>query len=314
MIRSFARGELAIAQLKASVAAATPDEDAGSFPHGVVDFLARLRLLERVPFGYLVPDDDLLPPESIRFFYLNRNWTDAAVAGALAVGTPTTRDQAHLQTVYGELRAAVDAGERRVAGRAFGDAPADGPAEVVTGFLLRSRAVSGWPGLHVRGFRTIGDEDTPLRLLRMERLAPAVLLVLMDGVPRRVEIEEPRAGTQFGVDPPPDPPTAERPASSRWVKVRDPGTGLPLDDRDVRVPFRSDAPGVIDVTTLRQRLLDEAPVELGEELSAAELALQLLQFPFRQEFGESAGGIDRVLLTTVPIQFVRDSARLVVER
>jgi hypothetical protein len=309
MIRSFARGELAIAQMKDSVTRATPEEDAGSFPHGLVDFLARLRLLERVPFAYLVPDDDLLPPESIRFFYLNRDWTDAAVAGALAVGTPTTRDQAHLQTVYGELRGTIDAAERRVVGPAFGDEPAAGPAEVVTGFLLRSRAVSGWPGLHVRGFRPIGDEDTPLRLLRMERLAPAVLLVLMDGVPRRVEIEEPRAGIQFGVDPP-DPPTAERPASSRWVTVRDPGTGLPIGGRDVRVPFRSDAPGVIDVTTLRQRLLEDAPEELGDELSAAELALQLLQFPFRQEFGESAGGIDRVLLTTVPIQFVRDSARL----
>jgi hypothetical protein len=312
MIKSFARAELAIGQLKISVKTPTPEEEAGGFPPALVDWLARLRLLERVPFAYLVPDDDLLPPESIRFFYLNRNWTDAAVAGALAVGTPTTRDQTHVQTVYGALVAAVDAGERRVAGRAFGDKAAGGPAEVVTGFLLRSRAVSGWPGLHVRGFRTDGS-DAPVRLLRMERLAPAVLFVLMDGVPDRVEIEEPRAGVQFGVDPPPDPPTAERPASSRWVTARDPDDGTPIAGRDVRVPFRSDAPGVVDVTTLRQRLLEAAPAELGTELSSAELALQLLQFPFRQEFGESAGGIGRVLLTTVPIQFIRDSARLAVE-
>jgi hypothetical protein len=312
MIKSFARAELAIGQLKISVKTPTPEEEAGGFPPALVDWLARLRLLERVPFAYLVPDDDLLPPESIRFFYLNRNWTDAAVAGALAVGTPTTRDQAHVQTVYGALVAAVDAGERRVAGGAFGDGPAGGPAEVVTGFLLRSRAVSGWPGLHVRAFRT-DDSDAPVRLLRMERLAPAVLFVLMDGVPDRVEIEEPRAGVQFGVDPPPDPPTAERPASSRWVTARDPDDGTPIGGRDVRVPFRSEAPGVVDVTTLRQRLLDAAPAELGTELSSAELALQLLQFPFRQEFGESAGGIGRVLLTTVPIQFIRDSARLAVE-
>lgn len=310
MIKPFARAELAIRQLMASVQTATPEEEAGGFPPSLVDWLARLRLLERVPFAYLVPDDDLLPPESIRFFYLNRNWTDAAVAGALAVGTPTTRDQAHLQTVYAELTAAVDAGERRVAGRAFGDEPAAGPAEVVTGFLLRSRAVSGWPGLHVRAFRSDDEQDVPVRLLRMERLAPAVLFVLMDGVPDRVEIEEPRAGIQFGVDPAPHPPTTERPASSRWVTARNPANGAPMADRDVRVPFRADAPGVVDVTTLRQRLLDVAPAELGTGLSPAELALQLLQFPFRQEFGRSAGGIDRVLLTTVPIQFVRDSARL----
>jgi hypothetical protein len=314
VIKSFARAEVVISLLKDSVRTPTPEEDASGFPPTLVDWLARLRLLERVPFAYLVPDDDLLPPESIRFFYLNRNWTDAAVSGALAVGTPTTRDQAHLQTVYGELVVAVDAGERRVAGQAFGDKPAAGSAEVVTGFLLRSRAVSGWPGLHVRAFRTGGDEDTPVRLLRVERLAPAVLFVLMDGVPARVEIEEPRAGIQFGVDPPPSPPTAERPASSRWVTARKPADGLPMAGRDVRVPFRSEAPGVVDVTTLRERLLDAAPAELGTELSSAELALQLLQFPFRQEFGKSAGGIARVLLTTVPIQFVRASARLAIER
>ena len=50
-------------------------------------WLARLRLLEGVPFAYLVADSELLPPESIRFFYLVRNWSDALVEGALSVGT-----------------------------------------------------------------------------------------------------------------------------------------------------------------------------------------------------------------------------------
>ena len=49
-----------------------------SIPAEVIDWLARLRLLHGVPFAYLVPDADLLPPESVRFFYLDRDWTDAA--------------------------------------------------------------------------------------------------------------------------------------------------------------------------------------------------------------------------------------------
>ncbi len=54
----------------------------GSIPNGVVPpdvvrFLARLRLLEGVPFNYLVPDATMLPLESIRFFYVDRNWLDA---------------------------------------------------------------------------------------------------------------------------------------------------------------------------------------------------------------------------------------------
>ena len=50
-----------------------------------------LRLLEQVPFCYLVPDSLLLPPESIRFFYVDRNWTDALIQGALSVGTVNSR-------------------------------------------------------------------------------------------------------------------------------------------------------------------------------------------------------------------------------
>ena len=47
--------------------------------------------------------------------------------------------------------------------------------------------------------------------------------------------------------------------------------------------------------------------------SSAEYALQMLQLPYRQEFGESAGGINRVLPDDGrPIQFVPRSARLAI--
>ena len=36
-------------------------------------------------------------------------------------------------------------------------------------------------------------------IMRMERLAPAVMLVIFDDIPDRMEIEEPRQGIQFGV-------------------------------------------------------------------------------------------------------------------
>ena len=47
---------------------------------------------------YLVPDAELLPLESIRFFYLDRAWTDALVQGALSVGTVNTADRAQLES------------------------------------------------------------------------------------------------------------------------------------------------------------------------------------------------------------------------
>ena len=77
-------------------------------------FLARLRLLNGVPFSYLVPDADLLPIESIRFFYVDRAWTDALVQGALSVGTITTADRAQLDAVYPYVRDDVDEAERTI--------------------------------------------------------------------------------------------------------------------------------------------------------------------------------------------------------
>ena len=83
-------------------------------PSELSRFLARLRLLEGVPFAYLAPDADLLPKESIRFFYLDRAWTDALVQGALSVGTVNSGDRAELQALYPVIRDEVDEEERRV--------------------------------------------------------------------------------------------------------------------------------------------------------------------------------------------------------
>ena len=276
-----------------------PPTDDDGMPDSVVDWLARLRLLCNVPFAYLVPDHRLLPSESIRFFYLNRNWTDAAVDGALSVGAVASKDRAQLQALHATLRAALDRWERRVWARDAQATPTEGPAEVVTGFLLRSRAVSGWPGLHVRA----SHDGHQLQLLRMERLAPAVLLVLLDGIPDRVVIEEPRAGVQFGVGPPP----AGQPQAARSIVVRDPGTGQPADLAPLAVPFRADAPGVIHVAELVKRL--KTTNLFGSDVGSGELALQLLQFPYRQGFGEAApGGIGDVFHVTLSMAVVRNSA------
>ena len=98
-----------------------------------------------------------------------------------------------------------------------------------------------------------------LKLLRLERLAPAVLLVLFDGVPAVVHVEEPRQGIQFGVRlragrraqrcqgrevPLRD---AQRPASRRRPDAADAGA----------VPPRR--AGVIDMRQLRDRIAQCPP-------------------------------------------------------
>ncbi len=292
----------------------------GVVPADIARALARLRLLEGVPFGYLVADAELIPPETIRFFYVDRNSTDALIEGALSVGTVNSCDRAQLAELYVTVRGEVDSAERLVrmkdadapavdaAGRPIG---AGGP---ITGFVMRSRLVSGWPAMHVRAYAvddhpddaTIPDMDTSpdrVRLLRMERLAPAVLFVLFDGVPQVVHLEEPRSGIQFGVrlDAVADPTK-----QSAVVTVRDvlhPNNGplkLPNNKpRTVPVPFRQGAPGVINMKKLGQALLAIPEAHMDATLDSAEYAMQMLRFPLRQVFGDTtvAAGADAFVAT-----------------
>lgn len=276
-----------------------PDDGDHVVPGELRRFLARLRLLHGVPFSYLVADARLLPLESIRFFYIDRAWTDALVQGMLSVGTITSVDRAQLEAAYPHIRDDVDEAERTIRSPQ-GEERLEGAGGAITGFLMRSRAVSGWPNLHARAYSrdvvaddalTTAAESDPnrLKVLRMERLAPAVLLVLFDGVPAVVHIEEPRQGIQFGVRlDPADPPESRR----AKVKVRDNLTGDPVPPKttftpanSVDVPFRPGAPGVIDIAELRKRLALKAP-NSGGTLESNEYALQMLRFPYRQVFGD----------------------------
>ncbi len=254
---------------------------AGLVPPGARGWLAALRLLSGVAFQHLVPDARLLPPESARFFYVDRAWTDALIQGALSVGVITDADRGVLEQVYPFIRDDLDEAERTV--RVTGsDAPEAGSADVLTGLLLRSQAVSGWPGLHVRAYRDAQvpddaqDDPSRLHIMRLELLAPSVLLAIFDGIPGAVHIDEPRHGIQFGVDEnsasvPGDwayQLTARPDAATGDLS---PGTAPPLT-----VPFRPGSPGVIDISSLQQALGAGSP---------SALALQLIRLPYRQVFG-----------------------------
>ena len=302
-------GRLALEAAVGAAATAGDAEDGGELlPGDLTQLLVRLRVLEGVPFEYLVPDEELLPKESIRFFYLDRNWTDALVQGVLSVGATTTRDRIDVAARWPGVRDELDQAEHDARAHLTGAGPVRGAAETVTGFLVRSRAISGWPGVQVRAYRRTGDEqpDDPLsgleemRLLRLERLAPAVLLALVDGIPDQVHLEEPRAGIQFGVD--------EDPAGELTAALKDPATGKRVrrsgQDVTVPVPFRRGSPGVVAVSALAQALLDaDTGNVLGDSLSPAEYALQMLQLPYRQVFGETdvAPPLDDLLTVPAPL-------------
>ncbi len=109
-------------------------------PNEVTEWFKRVALLKGVPFDYLVPDEQMLPVESIRFFKLDPLWIECLLDGAFSIGRVTSadhsRDAAHIEN------------------------PADNPHPVVSGFLLRSDVVSGWPSLLVDGYKELIDGNT----------------------------------------------------------------------------------------------------------------------------------------------------------
>jgi hypothetical protein len=253
----------------------------GLVPAGARGWLAALRLLSGVAFQHLVPDTRLLPPESARFFYIDRAWTDALIQGALSVGVITDADRGVLEQIYPFIRADLDEAERTV--RVIGsDGPETGSADVLTGLLLRSEAVRGWPGLHVHAYReaqvpdNAQDDPSRLHVMRMELLATSVLLVILDGIPAVVHIDEPRHGVQFGVD------ENSTSAVGTWayeLTLRPNAATGDLSDGNappVAVPFRPNAPGVIDISSLQTTIGANSP---------SSLALQLIRLPYRQVFG-----------------------------
>jgi hypothetical protein len=288
-------GAAALSAHRDAVATLTADTDP-PLPAYTLNYLVGARLARNVPFGYLVPDPALLPPESARFFTIDEAWFDSLMEGILAVGGSSTRDTEHVAAVLPALRESIRravplmAGVRRRAlsdadlavhavsttrAVAAGDIPALPDPPPVTGWLLRSALVSDYPGFSVRAFTTTAippnadpstipvEETVPI--VRIEQLAPSVLLVLFAGTPQLVWIEEPHHGVQLGVED-----------GDTITPVAGDGTALDPEPAPVTVPMRpGSVPGVIDVGALAG--------ELGTTGSGA-FATQLLRPPYRIRF------------------------------
>jgi hypothetical protein len=282
------RALLDIPQGRAALLAAAPE-----LPAALGRWLARLCLLYDLPFNTLVADARMLPAESVRFCYIDQNWLDALVDGALSVAaaappqaTLTELRRPELQeaarVAAAELRAGAAARAAAGAAGAAGAAPG-GPGEPEppwSGLLLRSAAVAGWPGLEITAF-SAADGTGPLPPLRIDRPAPSVLLAIFRGAARRFEISRPSQGLSFGVI---------RSGETARVAVRYIGGGpeFPAGEQPPRRPtvpagFRDAARGVLDIQGLRTALEAELRSVYGAvqppPLHPAALSIQLVAAP-----------------------------------
>jgi hypothetical protein len=276
----------ALRERMSNPAQVTADGPQAALPPYATSFLAHLRLLIGVPFQYLIPDAAMLPEESLRFFHVDRSWTDRLVDGVLTVGAVGSREQAHHHTAGPALAALLDTLEPSVRPAQRGlttgpsaSAPPQGTPEdpPVTGFLLRSSLVSGWPQMEVRAYRS----SVKLTLLRLERLSPGVLIALFAGVPDRVELEEPHHGMQLGV--------LDDGSGALVIEPRE-ADGMPASGGLFPVAVRATDPSlrVLEIAALRHDIIARADAALPAQTGSAELAIELMRPPWKEVFSDEA--------------------------
>lgn len=235
-----------------------PSDETKLIPDALKLWFQGLGLLQGIPFNYLVPDEDLLPPESIRFFCLDSVWVDCLQDGAFSIGRVTSGDllDDNQITQINEFL--------------------QGQNKTVTGIIMRSQVVSGWPGLLVDGYDTAVEdldsidptEGNPLPLLRMETLAKDVLICLFEGEVKTVDIHLKPESMHFGLDA----PTIESP---EWSKnLRDENGELMSEFLISPIPWNNEEKEVINLQEFATQMNGYLNLD---EFTSGQFGLQMIE-------------------------------------
>ena len=126
-----------------------------------------------MPLRYILPAEELLPKESMRSFQLDEQWIANLLLGALGVGGAwRLTDEAKAALPDFEAAFDVSAGAVGAGKRPFGALP------TLTGVVMRSQVVSGWPAMNTYA-------DGTRHPLVCRRLSKSMLLVLFKGTVNR---------------------------------------------------------------------------------------------------------------------------------
>lgn len=223
-----------------------------NLPEAIGNWFADLELLKGIPFNYLVPDERLLPPESLRFFWVDSYWVDCLQDGSFSMGRVTSSD---LKTDT-ETRSSTS------------EIKAD---ELITGLLLHSEVVSGWPGLEIEGYSTLIQDKSvanpkhKLTILRKERLSDNILLCLFQGEVKTVDFSLKSQSVNCGIDP------IEGQKFQKGLRKLSGEQGQETID----VPLKSEGQGVINIKGLADAI--KAQLNYQQDFTSAQFALTMIE-------------------------------------
>lgn len=155
--------------------------EGGQIEKNLQTYFTALSRLHGIPFQYLIPHESLLPDESLRFFYVDRLWIECLLDGAFSIGRTTRFDLARERGAQGQLKF-----------------PHQQERPVMSGVILRSALVSGWPSLMVEGYGSDDASSDPLELLRYERLGNNVAIAVFGGALKTFVLHLPPESLHFG--------------------------------------------------------------------------------------------------------------------
>lgn len=244
-------------------------------PAVVLNWFQKMILLDGVSFNYLVPDSNLSPAESIQFFSVDQMWIQYLLLGAFAVGDIASADEDIEDQLFKSIPQPIS----------------------LTGFILNSTVVAGWPQLLVNGFDDSPPQGTnppfesgltPLSQHRYT-LGKNTLLCIFEGSIQSVEIYLHPETIHYGVTYTAPDPSHGIPAACYIKYLRD-EQGNPVEpsttacstqtttdfevNQWVRVPFRLADCGIIDIDSLSNLLIQAIP---NIQMSPAEFAYQMVE-------------------------------------
>ncbi|GAB5446030.1 hypothetical protein [Gymnodinialimonas sp.] len=230
-----------------------PLDGAPDLPPEVASWFDDLARLRHVPMAYLFAQDALLPVESLRLLAVDPQWVAALQAGAFSVGRLSHADLAHEPTL---------------------PQPATPPAQVISGIVLRSDAVKGWPDLQVTAYaQPQGGQasDPGLPRFRHEPLSDHMLLALFHGQAEALRVAQKAEVLHFGFDR----PDSARTDIASYTKPHRQSDGTVDLAQSVSLAGHADpATRVVDLAGLEAALRPAAPSE--PPMSSGDFAFQMV--------------------------------------
>jgi len=229
-------------------------ETNGDIPTAIANWFQDLELLKNVPFNYLVPDARLLPPESLRFFWVDSYWVDCLQDGAFSVGR-VTKEDLRLDVISRSLPRSKTQSDK-----------------TITGFLLNSEVVSGWPGLEIEGYVTpvTGNDfvapENKLTILRRDLLSDNILLCFFAGEVKTLDLSLKASSVNCGVDP-----IKKGTKITKGLRNLD---GSQTDEK-IDVPFRNENLGVINIEEMTNRLKEG--LKSTSQFTSAQFAATMIE-------------------------------------